>query len=235
MELLSFNATGDEMVEVTNTLVNVASKYDNCEQLAKVIGDIRCQCDILVDVNTKVLYDHNLNQLSGNLNKHIIYLKKIVECHLSSTDPALKEAAVTAKAVIDANRHVTTVGRLKKTGAVPALLKDLQDEKILSAASKLQGMTECIAAIEAAYDTLVTEMRSDTSQIIASKEVKPSAVKKELIKTVNEQFLVMLAALALMEGERYKEEYEEVCGIIADFNGKVNARYRAKRQAANKK
>lgn len=228
MKNLSYNAAGEEAVEGTSAAVAIMQKYPNNEQLNAFISETQQLNAVLADVNTKVMYDHNLDQLSKDLNQRLFHFRKIVECNLISDDETQRSAAVILAAVIEANSHITSVGRVKKTGAVVAFLNDLEDDNAKQAVAKLHGLTECIASIRNAADTLTAELRSDMQQTAASKTVKASEVKKQLLTVFNEKLLKTLFAYSIIAPADYKTEYDEVQGLVNEYNEMIRRRHAVK-------
>ncbi|MCQ2308019.1 MAG: DUF6261 family protein [Bacteroidales bacterium] len=230
MKNLSYNAAGEEAVESTAAAVAIMQKYPNNEQLNAFISETQQLNAVLADVNTKVMYDHNLDKLAKDLNQRFFHFRKIVECNLISDDEGLKSAAAALSAVVEANNHITSVGRVKKTGAVVAFLNDLEEATAKQAVAKLHGLPECVAGIRAAADKLTAELRSDMQQTAASKTVKASEVKKQLLTVFNEKLLKTLFAYSIIAPADYKTEYDEVQGLVNEYNEIIRRRQQAGRR-----
>ena len=109
-----------------------------------------------------------------------------------------------------------------------AFLNDLEDDNAKQAIAKLHGLPECITSIRNAADKLTEELRSDMQQTAASKTVKASEVKKQLLTVFNEKLLKTLFAYSIIDPDSYKKEYDEVQGLVNEYNEIIKRRHAVK-------
>lgn len=221
---LSNNITGDAAVEAAVAILAVLGKYEGIEIVNPIRDEIRRLSERLADVNTKVMYDHNVRELSRDINRLYACFRGTVKCGLMSSDAEVRSAAETAKAVCEASRDIPSLGMVKKSGALVAFLTDLQEPLMRSAVSKLPGLPECVSEMESAWQRLSAGLSSHLDQVTSSRSVKASEVKRELITLINGSLIAGLTGLAVFEPARYQGVLDEVTGIARQFNEMYRSR-----------
>ena len=141
-------------------------------------------------------------------------------------DPAVKAAAGEVEKVFD-NYGLSITGESYATESslINSLLADLAKPKLQDAIALLSGLTEIIAALQAAQtDFEETRIAYEEEKAKEGTLENATAIKKEVVAIINDKLVVYLRAMIQVDEATYGNFARTIAEIIADNNEVVKKR-----------
>jgi len=145
---------------------------------------------------------------------------------LHHPDPAVKAAAEAVEKVFD-NYGLSITGESYATESslVNSLLADLAKPKLQAAIALLSGLSEIIAALQAAQtDFEETRIAYEEEKAKEGTLENATAIKLEVVAIINDQLVVYLRAMIQVDEPTYGNFARTIAEIIADNNEVVKKR-----------
>jgi len=163
------------------------------------------------------------DELRDNKLRALYYLLQGFSHH---PDQAIQIAAVAVLTVFDKyGLAITNDSYATESSLVNSLLDELADPELEPSITALSGCTELIADLQAAQE--------DFERVGAAYEAEKgkdgtlesaSAIKKQIIRTINDQLVVYLRAMLQVDETTYGDFSRTVAATIADSNEVVKKR-----------
>ena len=208
----------DEAVDGANALTKAMKQFSNKDVIVEVINQIEEINTQLADANSKVFFDHQVNERNKVVNACFLVIRGLAEAYMKSSDSTLKEAATKIMAVLVNHKTLTHLNVAEKSGKLDALMLDFAADDVKTAAAAIPGLNDCIARLKTAGDDLAEHRYMAQKERSDANATKTSDLKKQLYHLINNKLIVMLTNAAITEPELYQPELKMVEDIIDEYN-----------------
>ena len=149
----------------------------------------------------------------------------LVTGYLSQVDKDVKSAAAVVNDVFQkyglsmVNKNYAT-----ETALIESLLEDLDGENVRAALQLLPSLPQAVEALRAANAEFINARVAYEKERATSNAENASALKREILDTINRKIVVYLTAMDIADPERYSTLSAEIAQVINTNNETVRRR-----------
>lgn len=220
MKGLNRNLQIKKVADATGSIIATTAKYPNDGATKSLLDEVAAARDIVVEVAYTQPIPMNIKSFEKRVNRLFRMMYHLTEAYLNSDDHAMQSAAKTVKSVISQHKNFVNQSYMGKAAAVDMLMQDLTSDRVRPSMEAIPGMGSCAAcfaeagkAMAAQRDIVLVE-RSNNKPAVSLMEAK-----RQLLDIVNNRLVEHLYQLSLIDPSKFKQQHEEVMGIISQYNG----------------
>ncbi len=223
--------TNSRVTEVDAVSIRMIGAYKNTTlssdaHLVKIFSALESESVLLTSAIRRLKDESVLEEKDEVRDDNVRAVHYLTLGFMHHPDPAVKAAAEKVEKVFD-NYGLSITGESYATESslVNSLLADLAKPKLQAAIALLSGLTEIIAALQAAQtDFEETRIAYEEEKAKEGTLENATAIKKEVVAIINDQLVVYLRAMIQVDEPTYGNFARTIAEIIADNNEVVKKR-----------
>ena len=154
----------------------------------------------------------------------------LIQGYLSHPDEAVRSNATVASNVFKQyGLSIVNENYAAETALIESLLNDFDKDETKAALAALSGLTQSVEILRTANAKFVDARVAYEKELALSADAEnATAVKKEILDTINRKILVYLTAMDIAEPERYATLAAEIEQVVNTNNETVRRRLKKK-------
>ena len=213
-----------EMADATKVFIAETKKHENDAAVTGLVNQIEELCETLIDVNSIILFDHQVKENTTQLNAGFTAIRELIDGFAKSPKQELRAAAAKAKTVTDSHKNFLRLSRSEKTADALALIQDFSVDEMKETVTVIPTLAECLEDFRNSAESLSRKRLDEMTEKNRSKSVKPSVTARQIADIINNKIMVLVAANAINDPGRYQAELDALKGIIGQYNAIARSR-----------